>query len=215
MSVQSGSASATQNAHFTATDVVASHLALNVTKDNALADGSETDTVVATLTDSNDRPVSGKKVSWTVPVGVTVKGGDAVSDSSGKITVQLLSTVSGDVKVSGASGGLTAETTAHFTVVPAEVSHVALEITRDEAVADGISTNEVVATLTDTNGNPVSGKKVSWTVPSSVTVKGGDAVSDSNGRVTVQLTSMVGGQKEVSAASNGHVASAVVIFSLG
>ncbi|KGT95544.1 hypothetical protein NG99_02965, partial [Erwinia typographi] len=213
VSVQSGSASATQNAHFTATDVVASHLVLSVTKDNALADGSSDDTVVATLTDSNDRPVSGKKVSWTVPVGVTVKGGDAVSDSSGKITVQLLSTVSGDVKVSGASGGLTAETTAHFTATDVVVSHLALSVTKDNALADGSATDTVVATLTDSNDRPVTGKKVSWTVPSGVAVKGGDAVSDSSGKVTVQLTSTVSGDVKVSGASGGLTAEATAHFS--
>ncbi|WP_199257194.1 Ig-like domain-containing protein, partial [Pantoea sp. BAV 3049] len=112
----SGGKAAETTAHFSASepDGQINKITLAVSQDNAIADGTSEDSVVATLLDAQGNPVQGQKVAWTVPAGVTLKGGDSASDSNGKVTVQLVSTVAGDMVVSGSSGGKAAETTAHF-----------------------------------------------------------------------------------------------------
>ncbi|HCR1912235.1 TPA: inverse autotransporter beta domain-containing protein, partial [Enterobacter kobei] len=112
LTAQSGTASATENSHFTA--VAVSKIRLAVTQDNAQADGSSTDTVVATLTDSNGRPVAGQTVNWTVPDGISMKETASTSDSSGKATVHLMATKAGGASISAKAGSQTDSCTVNF-----------------------------------------------------------------------------------------------------
>ncbi|EPY7113962.1 Ig-like domain-containing protein [Klebsiella variicola] len=186
VTAQSSSVSATQNSHFVA--VAVSEITLDVTRDNAVADGSSTDTVVATLTDGNGRAVTGQKITWTLPDGVSMKEASSVSNSSGKAMVHLTSTASGSAAVSAVAGSQTAEGTVHFSGNNATAKIGALTVTTDGSPADGKTADVAQVTVTDANGNPLSGQAITWKADRSTVAFGQPAVTDSSGKTTVTYT---------------------------
>lgn len=214
VTAQSGSILTTQNTHFTA--VTVSHIGLSVTHDNAPADGSSTDTVVATLTDGNGRPVTGHTVNWTLPEGVTLKNDGGLSDSSGRVTAQLASTVAGSGTVSAGADSENASAVVHFAGNAASAKISALVVTTDGSPADGKSTNVAQATVTDANGNALSGQAVSWKSSKSTVTLGQSAVTDSRGKTTVSYTDTVAESLTLTASlANGNSAKADSTFATG
>ncbi|WP_277973321.1 Ig-like domain-containing protein [Pantoea agglomerans] len=214
VTAQSGSIQTTQNTHFTA--VTVSHIGLSVTHDNAPADGSSTDTVVATLTDGNGRAVTGHTVNWTLPEGTTLKNDGGLSDSSGRVTAQLASTVAGSGTVSAGADSENASVVVHFTGNAASAKISALVVTTDGSLADGKATNVAQATVTDTNGNALSGQTVSWKSSKSTITFGQSAVTDSRGKTTVRYTDTVAESLTLTASlANGNSATADSTFVTG
>ena len=186
VTVQSGSVSSTLDSHFVA--VTVSHIALAVTQDNAIADGNAPDTVVATLTDSNNRPVTGQNVNWKAPGNVTIKDAREVSNRDGKVTVHMVSTAAGSALVSATVGAQSAGGTVHFTGNAASARIGDLRVTTDGSPADGKASNTAQCTVTDANGNVLSGQSVTWSSDKSSVVFSKSAVTDSKGRTTVSYT---------------------------
>lgn len=211
VTVQSSGISASQNSHFVAISV--SKIELTVTQDNAVADGSSTDTVVATLTDSNGKPATGQDITWTLPGGVTMKENASSSDSSGKATVHLSSTTAGSASISATSGSQAAEATVHFTGNNATAKIGILSVTSDGSPADGKTTNVAQVTVTDANDNALAGQTISWSADKSTVVFGQSAVTDSSGKTTVSYTDTIAESLTLTATlSNGGSATAPSLF---
>lgn len=211
VTAQSSSVSATQNSHFVAVPV--SVITLDVTQDNVVADGISADTVVATLTDGNGRPAAGQTVTWTLPNGVSMKEASSVSDGSGKATVHLMSTTAGSSAISAASGSQTAEGTVHFTANNATAKIGTLTVTTDGSPADGKTPDVAQVTVTDANGNPLSGQTITWKADKSTVVFGQSAVTDSTGKTTVTYTDTTAGSLTLTATlANGGSATAPSLF---
>lgn len=209
--VQSGKISAMQNSNFVA--VAVSNISLTVTQDNALADGVSADIVEVTLTDSNNRPVSGQKVNWKLPEGVTIRDNNATSDSSGKVTVSLLSTIAGSAAISATVGNLTAKGTIHFSGNAASAKISSLSIITDGSPADGKTRNVAQIIVKDANGNPLSGQTIDWKADKSTVRFEQSPITDNNGKTTVSYTDTVAESLTVTATlANSNSATASSIF---
>lgn len=211
VTVQSGKVSSSQNSHFLA--VTVSHIALAVTQDNAVADGSSTNRVTATLTDSNGRPVTGQKVDWTVPESVTIRENSSASDTSGKSTVHLTSTTAGSVAVSASAGSQTMHGTVHFTGNAASAKISRTIVTTDGSPADGRASNVAQVTVTDENGNTLPGQTVTWKADRSTVSLGQSAVTDASGQTTVTFTDTTAGSLMLTASlANGNSSTVQSLF---
>ncbi|GKX61034.1 Ig-like domain-containing protein [Leminorella grimontii] len=211
VTAQSGGVSASQDSHFIA--VAVSHIALSITEDNAVADGSSTNAALATLTDGNNRPVTGQKVTWKVPQGVTVKEDQSLSDGSGKVTVHLTSTTAGDIAISATAGNQTANGTMHFTGDIASAKIANLRVTTDGSPADGTTANVAQVTVTDINGNALSGQAVTWRSDKPTVAFGPSTVTDSSGIATVTYTDTLAESLTLTATlANGNSATASSLF---
>lgn len=211
VTVQSSSISSSKNSHFVAVSV--SKIELTVTQDNAVADGSSPDTVVATLTDSNGKPAAGQSISWALPDNVVMKENASASDSNGKATVHLTSTTAGSAAISATAGSQTAEGTVHFTGNSTTAKVGSLSVTIDGSPADGKTANEALVTVTDANGNLLTGQTVSWSADKSTVVFGQSAVTDSSGKTTVSYTDTVAESLTLTATlSNSNSATASSLF---
>ncbi|MBF7997452.1 Ig-like domain-containing protein [Rahnella laticis] len=187
------------------------HMALTVVTDNSPADGVTRNVLQVLATTRDGQPVRSAPVNWTIPAGSGVAlTGTSVTDDNGLASATLTSTQVLSVPVTAQSGSVSATQQSHFTEVA--VSHIALSVAQNNAVADGNGANIVVATLTDVNGRPVAGQRVNWKAPANVTLKGGDAVSDAAGKVTLSLTTGVAGSVALTATSGNQSAQTTVIF---
>lgn len=100
-------------------------------------------------------------------------------------------------------------------VQPPETTKVTLDltITQDNAVANGIATNSVQAKVSDSNGNPLSNYKVTFTATNGAVVTPVIDVTDANGLTTVMLTNINAGITQVTAAlDNGEQQSVNTTF---
>lgn len=214
VTAQSGSAKSTLNTHFSI--VTVSHIALAVTHDSAPADGSSANTVAASLTDSNGRAVIGHTVNWNLPDGITLKSSSGLSDSTGRVTAELVSSVAGAGTVTASADIESASATVHFTGNTASAKISALVVTTDGSLADGKTSNVAQVTVTDVDGNALSGQAVSWKSSKSTVKFGQSAVTDSSGKTTVSYTDTTPESLTLTASLiNGNSAKADSLFVTG
>ncbi|WP_158782796.1 inverse autotransporter beta domain-containing protein [Pantoea sp. BAV 3049] len=214
VTAQSGSVSATQSSHFVA--VVVSQIVLNVIQDNAPADGSSTNVVEATLTDSGGRPVSGQKVSWGVSGSVTLTGASGESDSNGKAVARLSSLTAGNAAVTAKTGSLRADGTVHFADsgdgAAANSSMTELTVTSG-AKASGSDANTATATVKDDQGNILADTAVTFSVTGSAKLSATTVKTDAKGQAQVTLTSTQAETVNVTATlANGNSATKASTF---
>lgn len=211
VNAQSGSVSAVQNSNFVAVSV--SHIALAVKQDNEPADGFSQDVLVAKLTDSNDHPVTGQKVTWVTPDDVTVGESEAVSDSSGNVELHFASTVAGSADIRVTAGSQSASQEIHFKGNTASAEVSALTVTTDGSPADGKTANEAQAMVTDASGNPLGGQTVTWKSDKSTVTFSHSTVTDNNGKTIIQYTDTVAESLTLTATlANGNSSTASSLF---
>ncbi|MEG0281480.1 MAG: invasin domain 3-containing protein, partial [Morganella sp. (in: enterobacteria)] len=129
-----------------------------------VADNTETSELILTLKDANGNPVSGQTVLFSTTLADT-KFSTVKDNKDGTYTATLKGTKSGDAKISVTLNGKA------FAVAPVTVKLTAddgnlsgdkstLAATPLTIVADNTETSELILTLKDANGNPVSGQTV-------------------------------------------------------
>ncbi|PWL19570.1 hypothetical protein DKP76_03240 [Falsochrobactrum shanghaiense] len=182
-------------------------LTANTTKDNAPANGTDVDTVVATLVDQNNKPVSGVAVLFDISPhnnDVFIQGApppqQVVTDVNGKATVNITdkSTLAESITV---TASLVSDATVndsaivHFQAVVKPQLRLTANATKDNAPANGTDVDTVVATLVDQNNMPVSGVAVLFDISphnNDVFIQGApppqQVVTDANGKATVNIT---------------------------
>lgn len=211
ITAQSNNVSALLESHFIAQ--TASQIALTVGQNNATADGSSVNTLIATLTDNNGLAVAGQKVSWTLPEGITLLNSSEMSDANGQITLSFSSLVAGNFTIKAVAGSLTASATVTFSANSASAKIDALTITTDGSLANGQSLNIAQVIVTDASGNALSGQTVTWS-SSSGTVKLGESLpTDASGKTTVSFSDSLAETVELTATLvNGNSASTQGMF---
>lgn len=189
-----------------------SHLTMTVVTDNSPADGVTRNVLQVLATNRDGQPVRSAPLSWSVTSdgSATLPTASAVTDENGLASATLTSTKVQTVPVTVQSGNVSASQNSHFMAVA--VSKIALSVAQDNAVADGTSADAVTATLTDSNGRPVAGQTVTWTVPEGVTLREKSSVSDASGKVTVHLTATVAGSAVIRAAAGNQSVEGTVHF---
>ncbi|QXO74146.1 Ig-like domain-containing protein [Morganella morganii] len=175
---------------------------LTVTKDDATADGKATNEVMAKVTDANGNLVSGVTVNFTATNGASVIGsGTTAADGTVKVTLTNLHAGKAIVTAKVNTSSQSVDT--HFTADSgtAVLTKGNLTVTADDAIADGKATNEVMAKVTDANGNLLSGVQVDFTATNSAKIIA-SGTTGADGTVKVTLTSLKAGPADVTATVN-------------
>ena len=178
---------------------------LNVTTDGAAANGTATNRVELVIVDANGNPIAGSSITFTADNGATVGAASGVTDPNGKLSTTLTSTTAGisTVTAQSASGEtLTAKVTFVADGSTAQIATGDLTVITNDAIANGTARNQVQVKVTDAQGNPLSAQAVSFTATNGATIAA-TASTDSNGLVTVGLSSLKAGDSLVTATING------------
>ncbi|HDZ8013391.1 TPA: inverse autotransporter beta domain-containing protein, partial [Citrobacter amalonaticus] len=202
------------NVTFTA-DAGSAHIAdgaLERVINDAVANGSATNSVKATVTDANGNPLSGQVVNFSADNGATIAASGTTSDD-GTVTMTLTSTVAGDSTVTASINGSSQSVSVTFTAdtSTARIADGALERVTNDALANGSATNSVKATVTDANRNPLSGQVVNFSADNGATIVA-SGTTGADGTVTMMLTSTVAGDATVTASINNSSQSVSVTF---
>ncbi|EIQ2476090.1 inverse autotransporter beta domain-containing protein, partial [Salmonella enterica] len=188
-------------------DAVSADPALTVTKDNALADGTDRNTLAITVADRYGNPVGNPVVGLTVtPADHTSIAPQVTADAAGKATVSLTSKLPGDKTVTATvtGSGNHRDQTVTFRADPS-VTVKRLDITDNGGTATTErpvgttpdSTFNLKATVLDGQGHEVAGMPVSWTLDQSACADTSTTAkldktqtdTDAKGEATATLTS--------------------------
>lgn len=187
---------------------------LTVTTNNATANGTATDVIVAHIVDENGNKVSGATVVFTQTSGAGIFVGSTttvVTDANGNATIKMTSTVAGDNNITATVNGTPivngSPAVAKFVADVPSVSNPATAITvvSDNAKADGTATDKIKVHVVDANGNPVKGATVVFTKTAGSAIFSGPVTvaTDANGDAFISMTSTVAGSNSVTATING------------
>lgn len=192
----------------------AENITLTADPPNILADGSSTSVISALVTDDDGNPVANGEI---ITFSITSGGGTLSSLTA--VTVNGIATVTFTSPTSGASATIRGETTdgdnASVTIVftTEQVASITLSLGTTTLVANGVQSTTAVASVTNTDSNPVSdGTPVTFTIPAN----GGDIDSTTGGAqltvnipttggiaVAVLTSSTTAGQYIITATSGG------------
>ncbi|MGL4724687.1 MAG: Ig-like domain-containing protein [Scandinavium sp.] len=187
---------------------------LTISPDNAKANGVDTDGVTAIVRDSHGNLVSGAVVSFSVGTGATIATVIGTTGADGKATAKVTSLKAGSYVVTASTNGSSATKSASF-VADASTARIVdsdLVISPDGAVANNIATNGATATVTDANGNKVSGVAVSFSVGSGATLTTVTGTTGSDGKATATIVSKKAGSHTVTAMANGSSVNKPTLF---
>jgi hypothetical protein len=173
--------------------------------------------LVALVKDQYNNPVSGATVTFTPPVsGASAtfsSGNTAITDGSGLATSSTVSAnhTAGSYNVAGSTSGVVATALFALTNDAGAATTIAIQSGSGQSQTVGLNfTNPLVAVVTDTYGNPVSGQTVTWTPPASgasgtFAAPGNTATTNSSGVATSQTfqANTVAGSYNVAAAASG------------
>ncbi|HSK20857.1 MAG TPA: invasin domain 3-containing protein [Longimicrobiales bacterium] len=131
-----------------------------------VADGASTSLVTVTVTDGNGNPVTGASVAFDPPNlgalgGITDRG-------DGTYTAMFTAgTVTGTAVITGTLNGAAIADSAIIVLEAGTADPKTATIAADSSslIADGVSTSLVTVTVTDGNGNPVTGASVAFDPP--------------------------------------------------
>lgn len=210
-SVSAASGSLVRSTTTTFVQSVAS-LNLKLTKNNSQADGQDQNAGQVTVEDANGKPMSDVAISWKVDNGATIASSDAATNSSGQASVHFTNTQAGAVKLTATAAGKTETVSSAFQ--SAGVSVLKVTMSKNNAPADGISTNVAQAQAVDDRGNILAGKSVTWSLGSgsAVATTPMTTLTDQNGIATLTLTDKVAESQAVTASADGVQGQTQAVF---
>ena len=179
---------------------------------DAIANGSATNSVKATVTDAQGNPLSDQLVIFSADNGATIAA-SGTTGSDGSVTMTLTSLVAGDATVTASINGSSRSVNVTFTAdaSTAQIADGALERVINDALANNIATNSVKATVTDAQGNLLAGQVVNFSADNGATIAA-SGTTGADGTVTMTLTSLVAGDATVTASINNSSRSVSVTF---
>ncbi|WP_267498477.1 Ig-like domain-containing protein [Citrobacter farmeri] len=186
--------------------------ALERVNNGALANGSETNSVKAMVTDAQGNLLAGQVVNFSADNGATIAA-SGTTGADGTVTMTLTSTVAGDATVTASINGSSRNVNVTFVADTgtAQIADGALERVINDALANNIATNSVKATVTDAQGNLLAGQVVNFSADNGATIAA-SGTTGSDGTVTMTLTSTVAGDATVTASINNSSRSVSVTF---
>jgi len=185
---------------------------LKVTANNAVANGSATNQVQATVVDEHDNPVNGATVLFSASNGATIDA-QGTTDASGNVTVSLASKTAGVSTVTATVNGGSQTTDVTFIAdsSTATIREGDLSVITDNAIANGIAANQVQVSVSDANGNPVAGQRVDFTASNGATVVS-SGTTGTDGSLIVPVTSMKADKSTIQVTVNNTSLSTEVTF---
>ncbi|HDL6964634.1 TPA: inverse autotransporter beta domain-containing protein, partial [Yersinia enterocolitica] len=164
----SNGASATVNTTFVADSSTATIADgdFTVTTDNAVANGTATNALSATVKDAQGNPVGNIAVTFAVTSGdATPTGRTVQTNTQGVATASLVSVVAGDNAVTASVGNMTTAARTSSFVADSSTATIAsghFTVTTDNAPANTTANNAVQAIVTDAHGNLLAGQAVTF-----------------------------------------------------
>ncbi|WON77902.1 Ig-like domain-containing protein [Serratia sp. UGAL515B_01] len=183
--------------HFRADARTAKVATLAIIQDNALANGKATDRIQLTVTDAQGNALNGQTVILATDQ-VAVIDKSVTTGEDGKATTTLNSTVAGVIKVTATLGSSQQTVEAHFKADVSTAKVAALAITQDNALANGKATNHLQLTVTDAQGNVLSGQTVTLAADHGAAIVQ-NVTTDEDGKATATLSSTMAGTVKVTA----------------
>ncbi|MCB5320256.1 inverse autotransporter beta domain-containing protein, partial [Yersinia massiliensis] len=178
---------------------------LTVVRDNASANGTETNEVKAMVTDAGNNPLSGHVVSFEADNGAVVTTVIGTTGADGVATATVTNMTAGTTTVKATVNGVSQSVPTTFEPddSTAQITAANLTVVRDNASANGTETNEVKAIVTDAGNNPLSGHVVSFEADNGATVVTAISTTGADGIATTTVTNMTAGTTTVKATVNG------------
>ncbi|EJE3888853.1 inverse autotransporter adhesin EaeX/Air, partial [Escherichia coli] len=133
---------------------------LEVTQDNAVADGAMANTLRVRVTDAFGNVLAGQTVSVTAGNGATVAP-TVTTQPDGTAEISVISQTAGISAVTASINSSSQSRNVTFIADVSTAQIASLEVTQDNAVADGAMANTLRVRVTDAFGNVLAGQTVS------------------------------------------------------
>ncbi|WP_227728940.1 YrIlm family inverse autotransporter adhesin, partial [Yersinia proxima] len=178
---------------------------LTVVRNNAIANGTETNEVKAIVTDAGNNRLSGHAVSFSADNGSMVTTVIGTTGADGVATATMTNMTAGTTSVKATVNGMNQSVPTIF--IPddstAQITAANLTVVRNNAIANGTDANEVKAIVTDTGNNLLSGHTVSFSADNGGMVTTVIGTTGTDGIATATITNMTAGTTSVKATVNG------------
>ncbi|WP_088541985.1 inverse autotransporter adhesin IatC [Escherichia coli] len=204
------SSSQSRNVTFIADVRTAQIASLEVTQDNAVADGAMANTLRVRVTDAFGNVLAGQTVSVTADNSATVTP-TVTTQPDGTAEIFVTSQTAGISAVTASINSSSQSRNVTF-IADVRTAQIAdLVVTRDNSVADGSTANTLRVKVTDAFGNALAGQAVSVLADNGATVAP-TVITGQDGTVEISVTSQTAGSSAVTASINSSSQSRDVTF---
>ncbi|ENL9378291.1 Ig-like domain-containing protein [Escherichia coli] len=201
---------ASQNVMFIADVRTAKIADLVVTRDNSVADGAMANSLRARVTDAFGNALAGQTVSVLAGNGATTAP-TVITEPDGMVEISVTSQTAGTSAVTASINNSSLSQSVKFIADVSTAQIASLEVTQDNAVADGAMANTLLVRVTDAFGNTLAGQTVSVLADTGATVAP-TVITGQDGTVEISVTSQTAGTSAVTASINSSTASRNVTF---
>ncbi|WP_417654917.1 Ig-like domain-containing protein, partial [Escherichia coli] len=202
--------SLSRNVTFVADVSTAQIAVLEVTQDNAVADGATANTLQVKVTDAFGNALAGQTVSVMADNGATVAP-TMTTKPDGTVEISVTSQTAGTSAVTATINSSSQSRNVTFVADVRTAKIADLVVSQDNAVADGSTANTLRARVTDAFGNALAGQTVSVTAGNGATVAP-VVTTQPDGTVEISVISQTAGVSAVTATINNSTASQNVTF---
>ncbi|EOU9203023.1 inverse autotransporter adhesin IatC [Escherichia coli] len=202
--------SLSQNVTFVADVSTAKIADLVVIKDGSEADGSTANTLQVKVTDAFGNALAGQTVSVMAGNGATVAP-TVITEPDGTVEISVTSQTAGTSTVTASINNSSQSRDVTFIADVRTAQIASLEVTQDNAVADGAMANTLRARVTDAFGNALAGQTVSVMAGNGATTAP-TVTTQPDGTVEISVTSQTAGISTVTATINNSTLSQNVTF---
>ena len=204
------SSSQSRNVTFIADVSTAQIASLEVTQDNAVADGATANTLRVRVTDAFGNALAGQTVSVLAGNGATTAP-TVTTQPDGTVEISVTSQTAGISAVTASINNSSQSRNVTFIADVRTAKIADLVVTRDNSVADGAMANTLRVRVTDAFGNTLAGQTVSVMADNSATVSL-TVTTEPDGTVEISVTSQTAGVSAVTASINNSCLSQSVKF---
>ncbi|WP_454768488.1 inverse autotransporter adhesin IatC [Escherichia coli] len=183
---------------------------LVVIKDGSVADGSTANTLRVRVTDAFGNALDGQTVSVLADNGATTAP-TVTTQPDGTVEISVTSQTAGTSSVTASINNSTLSRNVMFIADIRTAQIASLEVTQDNAVADGAMANTLRVRVTDAFGNALAGQTVSVLADNGATVAP-TVTTQPDGTVEISVTSQTAGTSTVTASINSSSLSRNVTF---
>ena len=210
VTVSINNSSQSRNVTFIADVSTAQIASLEVTQDNAVADGATANTLRVRVTDAFGNALAGQTVSVLADNGATVAP-TVTTQPDGTVEISVTSQTAGTSTVTASINSSSQSRNVTFIADVSTAQIASLEVTQDNAVADGATANTLRVRVTDAFGNALAGQTVSVLAGNGATTAP-TVTTQPDGTVEISVTSQTAGISAVTASINNSSQSRNVTF---
>ncbi|WP_423763593.1 inverse autotransporter adhesin IatC [Escherichia coli] len=183
---------------------------LVVIKDGSVADGATANTLRVRVTDAFGNTLAGQTVSVTAGNSAMVAS-TVITGPDGTVEISVTSQTAGTSTVTASINNSSQSRNVTFTADVRTAQIAELEVTQDNAVADGAMANTLRVRVTDAFGNALAGQTVSVLTDNGATTAP-TVITEPDGTVEISVTSQTAGISTVTASINNSSLSQSVMF---